>query len=46
MSGRIIAAPELDGIVAPSDPVSLVAEIAFCPWLVILPGQGKRASAA
>ena len=41
-----IAAPELHGFVAPIYLVPLVAETAFCLWLLILPGQASSVSAA
>lgn len=39
-------APEFHGIVAPAYGVPLLAETAFCLWLLILPGQRERAVAA
>lgn len=38
------AAPELHGFIAPAYLVPLVAETAFCLWLLILPGQHSRAA--
>lgn len=48
LTGSVLrfAAPELHGFVAPAYLVPLVAETAFCLWLLILPGGGKRVSAA
>ena len=35
-------APDLHGFVAPAYVIPLIAETAFCLWLLILPGQGRR----
>jgi hypothetical protein len=40
------AAPELQALVAPAYLLPLIAETAFCLWLLFLPGQGRRAFAA
>jgi len=40
------AAPELHGFVTPAYLLPLVAETAFCLWLLILPEKGKRVSVA
>ena len=40
------AAPELQALVAPAYLLPLIAETAFCLWLLFLPGQGRRAFTA
>lgn len=40
------AAPDLHGLVAPAYLVPLIAETAFCLWLLILPGHGRRPATA
>lgn len=39
-------APDLHGAIAPAYVIPLIAETAFCLWLLILPGQGRRAAIA
>ena len=38
-------APDVHGFVAPAYVVPLIAETAFCLWLLILPGLGRRMAA-
>lgn len=40
------AAPDLQALVAPAYLLPLIAETAFCLWLLFLPGQGRRAFVA
>ena len=42
---RFVAA-DLHGFIAPAYVLPLIAETAFCLWLLILPGQSKRATRA
>lgn len=37
-----LLAPDLHGLVAPAYVLPLIAETAFCLWLLILPGHGRR----
>lgn len=39
-------APDLQGFVAPAYIIPLIAETAFCLWLLFLPGHGRRAAIA
>ena len=39
-------APDLHGLVAPAYVLPLIAETAFCLWLLFLPGQGRRTATA
>ena len=39
-------APDLHGLVAPAFILPLIAETAFCLWLLILPGRGRGAATA
>ncbi|WP_425037864.1 DUF4386 domain-containing protein [Primorskyibacter sp. S187A] len=45
-SGLRIVAPELHGLMAPAYVVPLVAETAFCLWLLVKPGGARRRAAA
>lgn len=48
LTGSVLrfVAPEFHGIVAPAYIVPLIAEAAFCLWLLIVPGQNGRAATA
>ena len=48
LTGSVVrfTVPELHGFVAPAYLVPLIAETAFCLWLLILPGQARRVLAA
>lgn len=39
-------APDLHGLIAPAYIIPLIAETAFCVWLLFLAGHGKRAATA
>lgn len=44
LTGSILrfAAPDLHGLIAPAYVVPLIAETAFCLWLLVLPGIGRQ----
>lgn len=44
LTGSVLrfAAPDLHGLIAPAYIIPLIAETAFCLWLLILPGKWKR----
>lgn len=48
LTGSVVrfAAPDLHGVVAPAYLLPLIAETAFCLWLLFLPGQIGRTAAA
>ena len=48
LTGSVLrfVAPELHGFITPAYVLPLIAETAFCLWLLILPGQSRRVAGA
>lgn len=48
LTGSVLrfVAPDLHGFVAPAYVLPLIAETAFCLWLIVLPHQSRRAATA